>query len=1313
MAKMEASLPKRKQDELDKIESTEAEDRAEAKVELKVVPSPEKEAESILDKSLALMKRFEGFVSKLESSGLGDEAKTLLEKAKSKHQEFVATMEEIKEQAKLFDKRTELKENVEKLHRSFNRARDKEDKKASLRGKIEQAEEAFYQARKPKEVDLAEHEKTIAELESDSEKIGGEFKQGETVKWVSDKGEELNGEIVGPAERIGSVIVKTEKNSGGFAIQKGKLEKFIKTTEERPFDPAHGDNKAERSGTAELIADSHDFESLVAAIEKAGVINGSDGKVYKAEILTSLIQDISKHLPEAHSPLMNLITRNEGLRSKVRELLQKKRLENKRQDFADKDVKLNREYGSITGWLKRALNSGGYLETKAARDEAYEAYAGERAEAVFANVEKMMNEQIELADSRAEAFNEAKGWGAKLYDVYKNNPVFKKLKQARLVAGLGLLGAGIAGAPVAATLGGGFIAWQLLGRGFGGVGAAVGSYDLMNMLARKSGTQVLSKIQESKLQEYNDEQGLSKFKRFFNKKVKVGDQEIGAKDLHEKKKLELETEHAKHLSNERLNELIEYYEAVVAADGKKPSGDPKYLMLMREKAGRFKKALAGENESIRDIVEGDAFDEIKQVEKIKLIDYLKQKFLVESVLFEKMKTAKGDNVERKNSKEYQGWINGQAKLQKQYDALTPELQTLVDRFIQSHKQPVIEMLDPNSSDELKGIKTNEIDEAGIWAADWKFNPVLADEVEDLLNKNELLRQAAAEAGAEQMKKFVSVVEGQDQKVEKKTAALLSFCEKNIQEAQKMIDDKRTEKGYSAVTWKKARQALAVLIGVGMGSGFIQQHIIEFLSPSVSAETMPSIGHEVNAHVSEAGGGVEGGGLLNRDLLEKSGVLRAGWQSHIDYSTIKNPAEVRGAIMAKAREIFLAEEALEQAQTVGNLKEFKLLQGALDQKIASAEKLYGNVFGEPPKLEPSVEVVQENLAQNNIEEPKASVKAADVEPAKASRIVERPKVENAVDAEPAVPVSAEEISGPRAEGVKHVISEGRVETEGTLYDKSPESLIKGGVLKDNWAEHVKSNIKNPAMLRTAVMSKARDIFLTEQALRQAKEAGDLKSFNLLKDALDKKIASGERLYGDVFGEPPKIEPPVGTVQPESEVIVKEPKVPVKAVEAEPANWIRPENLKIDQDTLIKAGVLKNDVGAKIMKLSINSGSPDLVRLHVVQYAKEINSMEQALLKAKEIGDVKGFKLLQEELEKRITAVEKTYGDIFEDRPKIDPPTGVASAESITQDAGKTSEALDLNDFVVGEDKLTKIGILKQDWIDNVRCSSRENVRRCFW
>ena len=94
MAKLEASLPKKQQDEIDKIESTEPEERPEAKVELKVVPDLKKEAEIFLGGANALMQRFESFVSKLESIGATDESKVLLEKAKAKHQEFSVLMEE-------------------------------------------------------------------------------------------------------------------------------------------------------------------------------------------------------------------------------------------------------------------------------------------------------------------------------------------------------------------------------------------------------------------------------------------------------------------------------------------------------------------------------------------------------------------------------------------------------------------------------------------------------------------------------------------------------------------------------------------------------------------------------------------------------------------------------------------------------------------------------------------------------------------------------------------------------------------------------------------------------------------------------------------------------------------------------------------------------------------------------------------------------------------------------------------------------------------------------------------------------------------
>ena len=771
-----AELQEEVKKELDRAEG---ENREKPQAEAEAVPTPEQAKEDFSQKAKALLKEFEALASKLAAAGNGEQAKSLLQQAREHHGALEVKLNKYQEQAEAVGKRSAAEAKVEDLHRQFNEAGGDEKKKVALRSLIEQAEEELSKTVKvERATDLSAEQAGLEQLKSGVDKLENQF------------------------------------------------------------------------------AEATDFESLVSAIEAAGEVRGSNGQIFKAEELAKAVRAVESCLPAINSPMIQLITRTGGLRAKVIELLRPKRLENKRQEFAKHDTEVVKKYSGVTGWIRRSMGTKGYIEDIAAKNEAYEAYDRERAEAVFGSVDKMMDERIALVDARAEEFQRTKGWGSKVLDVYRNHPLMKKFKKFRLVAGVGLLGAGLAGVPVAAALGGGYLAWRLVGAGMG----TAGSYDLMTVSAEKKGTKVaLSEESEKELKSFKkgakseakkSKKQISKEMKEYLKANKLTREQKktdpGYLALKKKldswkeavagKKFELQTGEAKKLSDEDLDKTIDYFESAVALDGKKPSENPVYMMLMKEKASRYKGALGvlkgeaegtqaekqkGEDRQRLETMIGQKAEQIREVYIEATIDYYKQNYLVTKKLFEEMKAVKGTKEQRKKSPEYAAWDAGKEKLHKMYADLPPEVQTVIDRSMRDEmskgrKQELLDIVDESTTDKIMGRRASEINEEEFWKEEWKLRPEVQAELNELMAQNEVIKQQAREVAVTEMEQFVGSVGEKERRVEAVAAAVNASLDSALQQIDadiKSADAARVEKGWTAVRQKRVRQALAVALGL--------------------------------------------------------------------------------------------------------------------------------------------------------------------------------------------------------------------------------------------------------------------------------------------------------------------------------------------------------------------------------------------------------------------------------------------------------------------------------------------------------------------
>jgi hypothetical protein len=287
-----------------------------------------------------------------------------------------------------------------------------------------------------------------------------------------------------------------------------------------------------------------------------------------------------------------------------------------RQKYAERSAELTNRSG-VFGFIRRGFpgQNEKYKEVLAGRNKAFEEFDRARAEIIKGSIEKWQEEQFALADAKAAEFQAKRHWGQKVFDFYRQNPTVKRLKQLRTVVGIGLLGAGlIAGAPaVAATLGGGLIAWKLLGAAM----SAPGTYELLRKGEEKFtsglGKLKLEKKQQSELDAFVKENKLGGIGLFRNKEQS---------QLYEAKLLELQGTQAPSLDDVELDKMIHHFETTESMKGLKPSENPTYIMLVKEKGRRLKEMLdevdAGEEGNEPEKAKFQAMVEAKKREKINL-----------------------------------------------------------------------------------------------------------------------------------------------------------------------------------------------------------------------------------------------------------------------------------------------------------------------------------------------------------------------------------------------------------------------------------------------------------------------------------------------------------------------------------------------------------------------------------------------------------------------------------------------------------------------------------------------------------------------
>ena len=717
---------------------------------------------------------------------------------------------------------------------------------------------------------------------------------GDSVEWKDSKGNVVQGEVVRLGKSIDKVVVK-RPDGKSVTIKKSNLhilEKVEDATddveeaiEDEPVEvPEEIETVVEKTPeeiatvaekTPEEIAAENNIKAdvkeaktgaeLLSIIEGLESLPSENGMVYAVEDIAKILEKVDAGELGEDAELLEFIPAIHGLRARVESIIGRQPFEASKSNYAEASAHLTKEYGTLSGWFKRKLNTAGYIEALSSFDDAKALYEKELALTVQENVETLMEERVAMVDAKfdkfQEKFKEDKGLQATLSRLYhweRKNPMMQKLRKGRMYIGLGVVGASMLGAPVAATLGGSYIAYRMVGAPF----AAAGSYDAMNMGQDWWNSRMsLNNDRDEELSTFAKENKLSLWSRMRNKEIEVDGEKVKAGDFYRQKKAELQSEQVEEMTDEDLDNTLNYYEGSIAMQGKKPSDDPKYMMFIREKTRRYKLQMedgesftpGGESEPgrVNPVNErvNERQGELREQAVNQLMDYLKQDYLVSYKYHFDMVNSADNKEERRNSDAYATWSSEKSKLHQLSEGLTDELQTVIDDYLQNihggdssklswgRKQLLLDVLGSEAVESVQETKKNDIEPADVWDADWQFNAAFKSRLEEVLKDNELINKQAEDEVRQEMGQLIDAVEAQDQAVQEKAESVNNFLDILNKEAEE--EQKRVTKGWQAMRHSAYKKIISLMVGwkVFQGASDMQEQ-----AATAASETMqPRIG----------------------------------------------------------------------------------------------------------------------------------------------------------------------------------------------------------------------------------------------------------------------------------------------------------------------------------------------------------------------------------------------------------------------------------------------------------------------------------------
>ena len=657
-----------------------------------------------------------------------------------------------------------------------------------------------------------------------------------------------------------------------------RVEALLRDAEKELKDAEDGESDIEGELDPEaLIGACQNWDELMGAINQIGDFEGSDGTVHTSEILVQAILTI-KTVEEkgefigAGGALVQHITNTHGLRVKVIELLLVKgatelqpdpvppgggegvppggtdgpvppgggegvppgqegeptSFEISKNNYAASKSKLFKGFGGLLGVPRRVFDRKGYAAAQEGVETSRAAFEAERNALVMENIDNLLTTESALADETMARMAEQKripgvSWA---YDQWK------KLGKARLIAGAALMGIGVASGLAgagAAVVGGVYVGRKLLT--LGGASTAFGTYETLTNLTGKFGAPKIKLSGERQAEAEAEKQNLQRthgrFRFGENKRAYNEAYQTMMSGFEEE---EIQAGAAEKWDDDELNKSIAYYESESPFRGQKPSENPTYMALLKQKAERLKGALASGIEEAEGAVVGARalYEQEMNAAKIEKVqekigdvkNYLKQWYLNEY--------GPVDEAEREAVAD---------RLREQLQTMPEEVQAVLLRADADTRGDLRELLVGETVDSLNAERGQEIDADAVWAAEWNLTPALQEEFEGLLIGNEALMEEAEEGAREQMADLVASVEELEANLETTRAAVMNTITTGLNDHDKAVE-KRT---MTAVRRDAYRKMVAAMAAVAINTDLVRDLFTPDPEPGpgpVNPETPP-------------------------------------------------------------------------------------------------------------------------------------------------------------------------------------------------------------------------------------------------------------------------------------------------------------------------------------------------------------------------------------------------------------------------------------------------------------------------------------------
>ncbi len=555
-------------------------------------------------------------------------------------------------------------------------------------------------------------------------------------------------------------------------------------------------------------------ELFLEAIRKTKFLKTENGSLYRTEVIAKAVELAFDSNAEANSKFVRSLPDIPVIKEKVINFLRKRVLETARQEYLKHNVVFSKDFGGFFAKIDIALGNDKYFkEEKAKNEKLYKNFCQARAEYVSDSLDLALEQEVALADSRAEVFISRQGWGKKFFDKLKSAP------HVRTVINASLLGIGFAMPHVALPLFG-------IQKVIGGAMAYSGTFDRLNQLAdQKNSLQIgLNKSDKKVLDSFIKEEG----RGFFDSKKPEG---------YEQKKEELLLNRAKEeatkMSTAQLEKLLAYFSGTMAMRGKKMTDNPVYMELLKEKYRRLREAIPQDfSKDAKNFKDSKRLSEADpgRTERLKkekiiilkeqLIAYLKLSAFVNGKLFEAVVDAYRGSDDEKKAQVYKNWDSSKKRAQQMYNQFPSEMQLFIMKKVGKEADLKISQVEGFLNGALPRIEGG-IDWDSFLDKDFKLEENLENDLTKALEDSKEIEREITEKSASEImeeKEFIDeslrILERKREEVRRKLAELLADADSEL------LKEERKD-----VSRKQVRQMLALGLGVAVGAGVAKEFLL--------------------------------------------------------------------------------------------------------------------------------------------------------------------------------------------------------------------------------------------------------------------------------------------------------------------------------------------------------------------------------------------------------------------------------------------------------------------------------------------------------